>query len=110
MHGDECAKSSASDEPPQILASLAVMFGGMSPLAGAQDGPRRSPTGEGGFQGTAGMPAGLHLKHPEACEGGGTGRRAGLKIRWWQHREGSTPSLRIHTRSRTGLRGFPAVV
>ncbi|OGW82433.1 MAG: hypothetical protein A2Z83_03795 [Omnitrophica bacterium GWA2_52_8] len=46
MHGDECAKSSASDE--------------MSPLAGAQDGPRRSPTGEGGFQGAAGMPARLH--------------------------------------------------
>ncbi len=27
------------------------------------------------------------------CRGGGTGRRAGLKIRWWQHRVGSIPTL-----------------
>ena len=47
MYGDECGESSALDE--------------MSPLVAAQDGPRRSPKGEGGFQGTAGMPAGLHF-------------------------------------------------
>ena len=27
-----------------------------------------------------------------ACPDGGTGRRAGLKIRWWRHRVGSIPS------------------
>lgn len=26
------------------------------------------------------------------CLGGGTGIRDGLKIRWWQHRVGSTPT------------------
>lgn len=29
------------------------------------------------------------------CRDGGTGRRAGLKIRWWRHRVGSTPTLGI---------------
>ena len=27
------------------------------------------------------------------CRGGGTGRRAGFKIRWWWHRVGSIPTL-----------------
>ena len=27
------------------------------------------------------------------CRGGGIGRRAGFKIRWWQHRAGSIPAL-----------------
>ena len=27
------------------------------------------------------------------CRDGGTGRRAGFKIRWWQHRVGSIPTL-----------------
>ncbi len=26
------------------------------------------------------------------CRGGGTGRRAGLKIRWWRHRAGPNPA------------------
>ena len=30
---------------------------------------------------------------PLKCRGGGTGRRAGLKIRWWRHRVGSIPTL-----------------
>lgn len=36
--------------------------------------------------------------------GGGIGRRAGLKIRWWQHREGSSPSLgTIKSRYKVGM-------
>ena len=27
------------------------------------------------------------------CRSGGTGRRAGLKIQWWQHRVGSSPTF-----------------
>ena len=53
MHGDECAEFSASDE--------------MSSLAAVPDGPRRSPKGGGGFQGTAGMSAGLHYQISGLC-------------------------------------------
>lgn len=31
------------------------------------------------------------------CRGGGTGRRARLKIWWWQHRVGSIPTLGTNT-------------
>ncbi len=27
------------------------------------------------------------------CRSGGTGRRAGFKIQWWQHRVGSSPTF-----------------
>ena len=61
MHGEECAKSPAADE--------------MSLLAAAQDGPRRSPKGEGGFQGTAGMSsfASQTLRSSEATKDGPAG-------------------------------------
>ena len=37
------------------------------------------------------------LLHP-LCRRGGTGRRAGLKILWWQHRTGSIPVAGIYLR------------
>ena len=32
------------------------------------------------------------IESGQVCRGGGIGRRAGLKNRWWQHRAGSTPA------------------
>ena len=37
------------------------------------------------------MPIGLNLRS-DFCPGGGTGRRAGFKIQFWQQSEGSIPS------------------
>jgi hypothetical protein len=43
------------------------------------------------------------------CRGGGIGRRAGFKIRWWQHRAGSIPALGTNLHCKLSMMALTSV-